>query len=321
MDSGKPLAPRLADVQSANVYIGARSLADALAQGADIVIAGRVTDPSLVVAPMMHEFGWAWDDWDKLAAATIAGHIVECGAQCTGGNFTRWREVPDMARIGYPIVEAYQDGSFVITKHANTGGIVTVETVASQLLYEMGDPKRYLTPDVVADFTTIQLEPAGKDRVRVSGIRGTPATPTYKVSIAVLDGWKATGQLTIAGPEAVAKAELCAKIVWERLKLDGVEFAPEERMVELVGTAVCHAGIAAAPSEPAEVVLRLGVRSTDRAKVDRFGMEIAPLVTSGPPGVTGFAGGRPQATEVIGFWPALLKKELVTTRVAMEEVR
>ncbi|MBK9385935.1 MAG: DUF1446 domain-containing protein [Planctomycetes bacterium] len=321
MDSGKPLAPRLADVQSANVYIGARSLADALAEGADIVIAGRVTDPSLVVAPMMHEFGWAWDDWDKLASATIAGHIVECGAQCTGGNFTRWREVPDMARIGYPIVEAYQDGSFVITKHPNTGGLVTVETVASQLLYEMGDPKRYLTPDVVADFTTIQLEPAGKDRVRVSGIRGTPATPTYKVSIAVLDGWKATGQLTIAGPEAVAKAELCAKIVWERLKLDGVGFERDEQMVELVGTNVCHAGIAAAPSEPAEVVLRLGVRSTDRAKVDRFGMEIAPLVTSGPPGVTGFAGGRPQATEVIGFWPALLKKEMVTTRVAMEEVR
>jgi hypothetical protein len=142
MDTGRPLAPRLPDVQSANVYIGARSLTDALAQGADVVIAGRVTDPSLVVAPMMHEFGWAWDDWDKLAAATIAGHIVECGAQCTGGNFTRWREVPDLARIGYPIVEAYADGSFVVTKHAGTGGLVTVETVASQLLYEMGDPKR-----------------------------------------------------------------------------------------------------------------------------------------------------------------------------------
>jgi hypothetical protein len=320
MDTGEPLEGLASQVTSANVYIGAAPLVEALRQGADIVLAGRATDPALVVAPLVAEFGWSLDDYDRIAAATIAGHIVECGAQCTGGNYTNWREVPDLARIGYPVIEAYADGSFVVTKHPGTGGLVSVETVSSQLVYEMGDPSKYITPDCIADFTSIRLDQEGPDRVRVSGIKGAPPTDTYKVSISYRDGYKAVGQLTVAGPEAVDKARLCAEVVFERLALDGVVFGSDERLVELLGTDVCHAGIAAAPADPAEVVLRLGVRSADRDKVNRFGMEIVPLVTSGPPGVTGFAGGRPKATEVIGFWPALLQKTRVSTRIHVEEV-
>jgi len=320
MDTGEPLAPLLDRVESANVYIGAAPIIEALRQGADIVIAGRATDPSLVVAPIAHEFDWATDDYDKLAAATVAGHIVECGPQCTGGNYTDWRRVPNLARVGYPIVEAHADGSFVITKHAGTGGLVNVATVTSQLVYEMGDPARYVTPDCVADFTTIQLTQEGPDRVRVSGIRGRPPTDTYKVSVSYHSGYKIVGQLTIAGPDAIDKARLCADIVFERCAMDGCEFSDDERFVELVGTNVCHAGIVPAPANPAEVVLRIGAKGSQREKLDRLGMEIVPLVTSGPPGVTGFAGGRPKATDVISYWPALIRKSQVHTNVSVDEV-
>jgi hypothetical protein len=319
LDTGEPLSTVLDRVESANVYIGAFPIAEALAGGAHIVIAGRCTDPALVGGPLVYEFGWTRDEHDRLAAATVAGHIVECGPQCTGGNYTNWREVPDLARAGYPIAECNPDGSFVITKHEGTGGLVNVQTVTSQLLYEMGDPNRYIGPDVVADFTSIRMAPDGKDRVKVTGVRGAPPTPTYKVSIAYRKGYKATGQLTVAGPDAVEKAHLCAKIIFDRLAMDGVTFAEDEKLVELVGTGVCHAGIVAS-AEPPEVVLRVGVKSDDERKVSRFGYEIAPLVTSGPPGVTGFAGGRPAPTEIIAYWPALISKQKVQTQVSIEEV-
>ncbi len=320
MDNGEPLEHYLDKVKTANVYIGAEPIVEALKQGADIVITGRATDPSVVLAPMMYEFGWSMNDMDLLAAGTIAGHIVECGAQCTGGNYVHWREIPDMARIGYPIIEAYPDGTFVVTKHAGTGGKVTIETVTSQLVYEMGNPASYITPDCIADFTSIQLKQESVDRVHVSGIKGKPATDTYKVSISFHEGYKLLGQLTVAGPDAVDKAKLCADIVFDRVALDGVEFDESEKFVEIVGTNVCHAGIAMAPADPAEVVLRLGARSHDKAKLDRLGMEIVPLVTSGPPGVTGFAGGRPKATEIISYWPALIRKDKVKTKVSVETV-
>lgn len=320
MDTKRPLSDVRSKVTSANVYLGAFPIAEALDQGAQIVITGRGTDPGLVLGPLIHEFGWGKEDWDLLAAGTIAGHIVECGAQCTGGNYTDWRRIPDMAMIGYPIVEARADGSFVVTKHDDTGGLVDVSTVVHQLCYEMGDPARYLTPDVIADFTSVSLEEEGPNRVRVSGAKGAPATPTYKVSCSFEDGWKATGQLTISGPDALAKAKLCAEIVWKRLAYDGFEYGPEERLEEYLGANVCHAGIAVpGATDPAEVVLRMGVKGPDRRKVDRFGSELVPLVTSGPPGVTGFAGGRPKATEIIGFWPALLTKSKVSTRVTVVE--
>ena len=321
MDSGEPLQPYLDRVRSANVYIGAEPIVQALQQGAEIVITGRATDPSVVLAPLMYEFGWTMDDFDRMAAGTIAGHIVECGAQCTGGNFANWREVPDLARVGYPVIEARPDGSFTVTKHDGTGGLVNIETVTSQLVYEMGDPGCYITPDCVADFTSIQLEQESDNRVRVSGIRGGAATDTYKVSMAYHSGYKIVGQLTVAGPDAVDKARLCADIVFDRVAMDGCEFAEDERFVEIVGTNVCHAGIAPPPSEPAEVVLRIGAKGGDRAKLDRLGMEIVPLVTSGPPGVTGFAGGRPKATDIISYWPALMKKDRIQCSVSVEEVQ
>jgi hypothetical protein len=318
MDTGASLSTVRADVTSANVYLGAFPIAEALSQGAQIVITGRGTDPGLVLGPLIHEFGWKKTDYDLLAAGTVAGHIVECGAQCTGGNYTDWRAVPDMARIGYPIIEARPDGSFVITKHANTGGIVNESTVAHQLAYEMGDPRAYLGPDCSADFTSFRLESDGRDRVLVRGVRGAQPTPTYKASISYRNGFKAVGELTISGPDALEKARLCAEIVWKRLAHDGCEFAPEEKLVEFVGANVCHAGIASAErADPSEIFLRLGVKSKDEAKVDRFGMEIVPLVTSGPPGVTGFAGGRPKATDIIGFWPALVSKTKIQHRVTV----
>ena len=320
MDNGQPLEPYLDRVKTANVYIGAEPIVEALQQGADIVITGRATDPSIVLAPMMYEFGWSMEDMNMLAAGTIAGHIVECGAQCTGGNYVHWKEIPDMARIGYPVIEAHPDGTFAVTKHAGTGGRVSVETVTSQLVYEMSDPANYITPDCVADFTSIQLRQDGPDRVAISGIRGRLATDTYKVSISFHEGYKVISQLTVAGPDAVEKAKLCADIVFDRVAMDGVTFTDEEKFVEILGTNACHAGIVPPPEEPAEVILRIGARSDDKSRLDRLGMEIVPLVTSGPPGVTGFAGGRPKATEIISYWPALLSKGKIQTKVSVEEV-
>jgi hypothetical protein len=265
---------------------------------------------------MIHEFGWKTDDWDLLAAGTVAGHIVECGAQCTGGNFTDWQRVPDMARIGYPLIEMRADGRFAIVKHEGTGGLIDESTVAHQLAYEMGDPRAYLGPDCTADFTSIRMRQDGKDRVAVDSVRGGAATPFYKVSASYQDGWKATGELTISGPDALPKARLCADVVWQRLALDGFEYSAAERLVEFLGANTCHAGIASAErADPSEIVLRMGVKGPDEAKVNRFGMELVPLVTSGPPGVTGFAGGRPKAQEINGFWPALLRKQFVKTTV------
>jgi hypothetical protein len=319
MDTGRPLRDVQDKLLSANVYIGVLPIAECLAQGADIVIGGRLTDPALVGGPLMHEFGWRPDEYVKLAHATVAGHIAECGAQCTGGNFTGWREIGDFVRIGYPVIEGHPDGTFFVTKHAGTGGLLDRRTVTSQLLYEMGDPRRYLGPDCTADFTSIRLEDAGQDRVRVLGIHGEKPTDTYKVSCSYSNGYKADGQLTIAGPDALAKARLCAEIVFGRLALDGCTFEPHEKTIELVGSGVCHEGIVPV-TDPPEVVLRIGVKHQDQRKVNRFGMELVPLVTSGPPGVTGFAGGRPKATDVVSYWPALLKKDKVKTSVRVETV-
>jgi hypothetical protein len=315
MDTGEPLAAHVDKVSSANAYLGARPIVRALEEGAQIVLCGRVTDTALALAPMIHEFGWGEADWDLLAAGTVAGHILECGPQCTGGNFSRWWEVPDLWNVGFPLVEARPDGTFTVTKHAGTGGMVTVDTVAEQLLYEMGSPGEYITPDCVADFTSIRLRQEGPDRVAVSGIQGGPKTPFLKISGSYLDGYKSTGQITISGPRAVEKAELAADIVWKRLERAGLTFAPEHRMQELVGIGACLPGIFPAPPEPPEVVLRLGVHDADPKRVERFGKEIAPLVTGGPPGVTGFAGGRPKPQEVVAYWPALLAREEVESRV------
>ena len=212
-------------VQSANVYLGAQPLVEALDKGANIVIGGRLTDTGLTLAPLMHEFGWTFEDWDKVAAGTIAGHIIECGGQCSGGNCQYdWETIPDLADIGFPIVEAEANGEFVITKHENTGGRVNIQSIKEQLLYEMGDPKSYITPDVVADFTTINLKDDCANRVKVSGVKGNPNTEFYKLSVAFSAGWKAVGTLVYAYPNAYEKARAADKILRQRLEKLGLKF-------------------------------------------------------------------------------------------------
>jgi len=320
LDNGEGLAGVRDRVTSANVYIGARPIVEALEQGADVIVTGRASDPSLVLAPLVYEFGWSMQDYDKLAAGTIMGHILECGPQCTGGNYSGWREVKDFARIGYPVVEASSDGSCVITKHEGTGGLVSVESVTSQLLYELGDPENYLGPDCVADFTSIDIEQAGENRVAISGIRGRPPTPTYKVSMSYANGYKILGTLCISGPDAVEKARILADMVWQRTAMHGYDIPEEDRFLELFGTNVLYKGLVPAPEQPAEIMMRIGARGDDAKALDTMGTELAPLITSGPPGVTGFAGGRPRATEVVGYWPALIDKRKVATRVSVKEV-
>ena len=315
MDTGATLDAVRDRVLSANAYIGSAPIVEALAGGANVVITGRSTDTALTMAPLRYEFGWGAEDWDRLAAGIVAGHILECGAQCSGGNCLHdWREIPDLASVGYPIAEACADGSFVITKHPGTGGRVSVASVTEQLVYEMGDPRSYITPDVVADFTSIRLAQDGPDRVRVHGITGAPATDKLKVSIAYRSGYKAVGTLVYSWPDALDKAQLADRVLRERLDRMGLRF--DEVLTEFVGVSATHGPLAgAAPAELPEVQLRVGVRGSDRAAVERFTREIAPLVLNGPPSVTGFAGGRPKVEEIVAYWPALVDKSVVQTRV------
>ncbi len=318
MDTGEPLATVRDRVLSANAYIGSTPIVEALARGANVVVTGRSTDTALTMAPLRHEFGWAADDWHRLAAGIVAGHILECGAQCSGGNcLHNWRDIPDLANVGYPIAEASEDGTFVITKHANTGGRVSVPSVTEQLVYEMGDPHAYITPDVVADFTSIRLEDAGENRVRVHGITGGPPTPFLKVSIAYRAGFKAVGSLVYSWPDAMEKAQLADRILRERLHNLGLSF--DQVLTEFVGATSTHGALAGDGREAPEVQLRIGVRGSDRAAVERFTREIAPLVLNGPPSVTGFAGGRPKVEEIVAYWPALLDKRAVSTAVRIME--
>ena len=314
METGEPLSAIRDKVQSANVYLGAAPLVEALGKGANVVVGGRLTDTGLTLAPLMHEFGWAFDDWDKVSAGTIAGHIIECGAQCSGGNCQYdWQNIPDMANIGFPIVEASPNGEFIVTKHDGTGGRVNVQSVKEQLLYEMGDPKAYITPDVVADFTTIHLSDDGPDRVRVHGIRGREATDKLKVSIAYRAGFKAVGTLVYSWPDAMDKARLADEVLRTRLDRMGLRF--DQLLTEFVGVSSTHGPLAERSGEAQEVQLRVGVRSSDRRAVERFTREIAPLVLNGPPSVTGFAGGRPKVEEIVAYWPALVDKTVVQTKV------
>ncbi len=312
MDDGTRFAGVRERVSSANAYYGAWPVVEALASGARIVVTGRCTDTGITLAPMIHAFGWAADDWDRLASGIVAGHIVECGAQSTGGNFTDWRRVRRFETIGYPVIEVSPDGSFVVTKHGGTGGAVSVRTVKEQLVYEMGDPRGYITPDVIADFGTIRLEQAGRDRVRVWGVKGRPAPGSLKVSAAYADGWKATGTLIISAPDAAEKAREFARLFWKRL---GLEFAATH--TELVGHSACW-GPLAPPVDPPEVLLRLSVRDHDRAKIEAFGKLVPAVILSGPPGVA-VTGGRPQPQEVVAYWPALVPRDLVKPRVVTAE--
>jgi Acyclic terpene utilisation family protein AtuA len=314
MDTGEPLITVRDRVIAANAYIGSEPIVEALRRDANVVITGRSTDTALTMAPLRHEFGWAATEWDCLAAGIVAGHIIECGAQCSGGNcLYDWRNVPDVADVGYPIVEASADGTFVVTKHRGTGGWVSIPSVTEQLVYEMGDPRSYITPDVIADFTSIRLEEAGRDRVRVFGVRGRPPTDKLKVSVAYRAGYKAVGTLVYAWPEALDKARRADEVLRSRLDRMGLRF--DHVLTEFVGANATHGPLAGNPGDPPEVQLRVGVRSADKAAVERFSREIAPLVLNGPPSVTGFAGGRPKVEEIVAYWPALIDRDVVRTSV------
>jgi hypothetical protein len=298
---------------SANAYLGARPIVEALQTGARIVITGRVADASLTVAPAVHAFGWSWDDWDRLGAATVAGHLIECGAQVTGGLWTDWERAPDLANVGYPIAEIQADGVFRVTKPGGTGGAVNRATVTEQLLYEVGDPAAYLTPDVVADFTSVTLHETGPDVVEVRGAKGKPATATYKASLAYRDGFLSSGTLAVAGRGAAAKARQCGEMLLARVRRAGFELARTN--VEVIGAGAVVPGVLAPAAEPTDVMLRVAVHDPRKAAVERFTKEFAPLVTAGVPGVTGYTTGRPAVREVFAYWPALVAKSAVAAVV------
>lgn len=322
MESGESIKEYKDKLLSANVYFGAMPIVEALEKGADIVITGRTTDTGLTLAPMIYEFGWDPKNYDLMAAGTVAGHILECGAQSTGGNFLGdWESIENFAEIGFPIAEAYPNGEVVITKHENTGGRVSFDTVAEQLVYEIGDPKSYITPDCVADFSSIKLEDLGNNRVKVFNVKGFKETDSYKVSCSYSSGYSAIGSLTYSWPKALTKAKRADRILRKRLENLGLQF--EEINTEFVGYNATQGPLSRELDEDLinEVMLRFAVRAADRASVERFGKEIAPLILTGPPSVTGFAGGRPKPSEVVAYWPALLPKNLVEPHVKILELK
>lgn len=320
LDTGHPLTNVIDKVQSANAYIGAQPIVEALRQNATVVITGRSTDTALTYAPMAYEFGWNANDWDKFACGVAAGHINECGAQASGGNsLVAWQQVPNMADIGYPIIEAHADGSFFVIKHDGTGGLINRAVVTEQILYELGNPIDYITPDVVADFTTMHVDDAGPNRVRVHSVKGKPRTDKLKVSISYHAGYKAVGTLVYAWPDAVQKAEMASKVLLERLHRLGHQF--DAVRTEFVGWNATHGHLAGPPSEDIpEVEMRVAVRSTEKAPVDAFTRELAPLILTGPPSVTGFAGGRPRVQDIVAYWPALIDRQEIEPHLRVEVV-
>jgi hypothetical protein len=293
---------------SANAYLGAEPIADALAGGADIVITGRASDPALFLAPMIHAFGWAMDDWNLLGQGTVAGHLLECAGQITGGYFADpgYKDVLDLARLGFPIGEVGEDGSLVVTKVEGSGGAVTAQTCKEQLLYEVHDPRRYVQPDVVADFSQVKVEEIATDRVRISGGRGTMRTDTLKVSVGYVDSFIGEGQISYAGPGALARGRLALDIVRERLKLTGV--AASELRFELIGVDALHgAEISARANEPYEVRVRVAGRTENLREAIRIGNEVETLYTNGP---AGGGGAFKSARDVVAVASVLLPREL-----------
>jgi hypothetical protein len=316
LETGAPISSVANRLVAANVYLGAKPIAQALQSGSRIVITGRVADASLTLGPAAAHFGWKWDEWAKLAGASVAGHLIECGAQATGGLWHGWKEVPDFAGIGYPIVEISADGSCVITKPPGTGGLVSVGTVTEQLLYEIDDPARYRTPDVDVDFTAVSLEEVGVDRVNVQKAVGNPPSDQLKLVAVYKDGWMASGMLAVVGRDAEAKARAAGAVILERVARAGYQLA--DSLVECFGAGDVAPGVIRPASPPFEVVLRVTVRDPNRAAVERFCRELAPLVTSGPPGIAGYAAGRPSPRPAFGYWPALLPRDMAEERVKVD---
>jgi len=325
LDTGEPLSKVRDKIVSANAYLGSQPIVEALQAGANIVITGRVADACLTVGPAVHEFGWKWNDWAKLSSATVAGHLIECGAQATGGLWELWDTTPDFANVGYPIADFTSNGDFVITKPKNSGGAVNRQTVAAQLLYEVNNPAAYYTPDVVSDFTSIAVNDLGQDRVQVTKAQGQPAPEKLKVSIAYRDGFMSNGTLAIYGGNAAEKARKAGQVLLDRLKRAGFTYARTN--IETIGAgsvvpllAPLSPGGRGAGGEgaPSEVLLRVAVHDQNKAAVERFTKEFAPLVTAGPPGTTGYTTGRPSVKEVFAYWPALIDRTAVQGKVTWE---
>ncbi len=317
LDSGLPLSAVRDRLVTANAYVGAVPIVEALRLGADIVITGRIADPSLTVAPCVQHFGWSLTDWDRLAGATVAGHLIECGVQVTGGISTDWLEMPDAADLSFPIVEVAEDGSCVVTKPTETGGCVDERTVKEQLVYEIGNPDEYLSPDVTVSFQSLTVQDLGDDRVRVSGARGRPAPQSLKVSATYRDGFRAAGTLTIFGRNAVTKARRAGEVVLQRVRSAGFEL--RDSFIECLGTG---ASVPAVPSridesQFLETVLRIAVEADDCSAVECFARELMPLVTAGPQGTTGYAEGRPHPHPVFRYWPCLIDRDRVHPRVEL----
>jgi hypothetical protein len=316
MFSGEPFPQRVASI---NAYLGALPIARALDAGCDVVITGRCVDSAVTLGVLMHEFGWAADAYDRLAQGTLAGHLIECGAQCTGGLFTDWEQVPDWENIGFPVVEAHADGSFVITKSPGTGGLVTPATVSEQLLYEIGDPRAYLVPDVACDFTQVRMTPDGADRVRVSGATGRAPTARYKVSATFADGYRNTGFLTIAGVDAVRKAQRTGDALLVRMQrmlaAHGLPPFTETRVEVLGGEEMFGAQ---ARQGAREVVLKMGAKAASRDSLELFAREFAPAATSMAPGTLGLVGGRPTPTPVVRLFSFLLDKRALAVSVDID---
>ncbi len=292
----------------ANAYLGAKGIVDALRKNARIVITGRVADASLTVAPSVFEFGWHKNDYNKYAGAAVAGHLIECGAQVTGGLLTRWKTCPGYEKIGYPIAEVYEDGSCVITKPSKTGGVVNFETVTEQLVYEIGDPKCYITPDVVVDFTSLKVEDNGNNRVLIKGAKGSPPPSTYKVASSFYNGYMGTAELVIVGEDAKEKAEKCSAIILERLKKGGYRY--EKVKADYLGD-----------GGASSVVFKMTVKDSQKEAIERFFREFSPLVTSGPPGITGYAGAKPHVRPVFQFWPTQVARDHIPISVEVKTVK
>jgi Acyclic terpene utilisation family protein AtuA len=316
LETGEPISTVVNRLVAANVYFGARPIADALAGGARIVLTGRVADASLTLGPAVFRFGWKWDDWPALAGASVAGHLIECGAQATGGLWHRWDQLADPAGIGYPIAEIEPSGSCVIAKPDGTGGLVSVETVTEQLLYEIDDPACYRTPDVDIDFTGLEITQAGPDRVAVRGARGRAPSDKLKMVAVYRDGWTASGMLAVVGRNAEAKARTAGELILERVRRSGTPLA--DSLVECLGAGDVAPGVLRPAAAPYEVVLRVTVRDAERASVERFCRELAPLVTAGPPGIVGYASGRPSPRPAFGYWPALVPRDTAQSQTLVD---
>lgn len=318
MFSGAPMPENLLSI---NAYLGAQPIAAALDAGADIVITGRVVDSAVTLGPLVHEFGWAWDDWDRLATGSLAGHVIECGAQATGGLFTDWERVPGWDDMGFPIAECEADGaSFVLTKPPGTGGLVIPGAVAEQIVYEIGDPTAYLLPDVRCDFSQVRLAQDGTDRVRVSGARGGPAPGSYKVSATFADGWRLFGTLMIGGADAVRKAQRVGESILSRCRRLMTERGlPDftETSLEVLGAEATY-GPHARAQATREVVLKIAAKHASRAALDLLAREIAPSATAMAQGITGFAAGRPSPSPVVRLFSMLTDRRSVVARVSVD---